>query len=560
MVAVAGCVLVVAVVLVWIMARGPVLMETPVPEGVWALDRGGDARPPAVEQALQVRALRDVTAAVTGLVAFLAGMIVVGLLRQRSRLQRAESYVHWAMGARPVHLAAKLMGVAWPWALLLLACGALAGLLVPPLLAGTFPGSAEVPQNLAASLVVATGLLVLILRWEAGAGRRSVRGEGWLGRAVSSPASVVAVGFAALTAVGLLARHAPGVSVAAWDADGRPRLVGEVSLHSMPLGVRAAAIGAWTTLAASEGDGRAGLAGAGAARGVGYGTQVWVDCGNCFEGGLPMPVKAVRAELHAVAADTFPHVGLEVLRGRDFDDARDVGEPSVAIVTRAMAVRHFEGGEAVGRRIRVGESEWLTVVGVVGDPPDARDHTEYSVYVPVTQVAPAHLEILAGSFEDLEPWLATAPVEAGSATLRTRKEVFAVHGWFTRIVGVVGGVAYLLVFLGVWLGSRNEARATVYELALRRAVGALNRDIHAHFIPSSARTLAVALAVGVWLSLFFGGGLEAAYGNIPNIDVMVWSRVGAMIALAWIAGGWPSFARARNLPPVVGLRAAASGR
>lgn len=560
MVTAAGCVFVVAVVFVSIMAGDSMLVETPVPAGAWALDRGADARPPAVEQALQVRALRDVAAAATGLVAFLAGMIVVGLLRQRSRLRRAESYVHWAMGARRVHLAAKLTGAAWPWALLLLGSGVLAGLLVPALLAGTFPGPAEIPQNLAASLVVATGLLVLIVRWESGAGRRSVRGEGWLGRAVSSPASVAAVGFATLTAVGLLARHAPGIADPARNTDGRTELVGEISLHAVPLRVRAAAIAAWTTAAASEGGGRAGLASAGAARGVGYGAQVWIDCGNCFEGGLPMPVKTVRAELHAVAADTFPHLGLEVLRGRDFDDSRDMGEPAVAIVTRAMAVRHFEGGEAVGRRIRVGESEWRTVVGVVTDPPDARDHTEYSVFVPVTQVAPAHLEILAGSYEDLEPWLATAPMEAGSATLRTRKEVFAVHGWFARVLGVVGGVAYLLVFFGVWLGSRNEARATVFELALRRAVGARKRDIHAHVVLSSGRTLSVALAVGAWLSLFFGGGLEAAYGSIPNIDPTVWIRVGAMIALAWIAGVWPSFTRARSLPPVAGLRAAGSGR
>lgn len=536
-------------------------VETPVAHGVWAVDWGDDVRLPTVEQAQQVEALRSVAGAAAGLVALLAAMVAVGLLRQRDRLRRSDTYVHWAVGARPVHLAVGVLASSWPWMVVVLLSGIVGGLLLPRILAGTFPGSVEIPQNLAASLVVATALLVVGVRWEGRAGRRSMRGEGRMGGVVSSPAAVAAVGFAALTGIGLLARHGPGVSTSP-NVDGQPELVGSVSLDHLPAEGRGRSLSEWSIRAAGATDDgrRAGIASAGAARGTGHRARIWVECGDCYEGGLPMPLKTVRAEVHAVASDTFPHLGLAVLDGRDFDDRRDVGVPDVAVVSRALAARHFERGEAVGRRIRVGASTWLTVVGVVSDPPDARDRSEYAVYLPVTQAAPTHVEILATTRAGLEPLLATAPEGIGRATIRTGAEVFAVHGWFGRLLQGVGIVAWLLVGLGVWLGSRSEARATAFELSLRRALGARRRDVHAHFLVSSGRRLALALGAGAWLSLFLGAGLEGAYGSIPNVDGVVWLRVGVVIASAWMVGAWPSFARARRLSPAVGLRAAEGGQ
>lgn len=531
-------------------------VEAPVTAGTWALDWGHGVRAPAVEQARQVAALRTVVGGAAALMALLAAMVAVGLLRQRDRLRRSEAYVHWAVGARPIHLVARLMASGWSWLVVLLLSGVVGGLGVPRLLSGTFPGSAEVPQNLAAALVLATGLLVVGVRWEGRAGRRSTRGAGWTGRIVSSPAAVAAVGFAALTGVGLLARHAPGVSPSA-DPQGRPQVVGTVSLAQLPAETRGRALSAWSGRAvAARPDARAGLASAGAARGTGYGAQVWVECGDCYEGGLPLPLKVVQAEIYAVAADTFPHLGLTLLEGRDFDDGLDVGTPDVAVVSRALAVRHFEGGEAVGRRVRVGTSAWLTVVGVVSDAPEARDSSEYAVYLPVTQAAPADVEILATSGDGLDSWLAAAPEGAGAATIRTRAGVFAVHRWFAGVLEWVGLIACVLVGLGVWLGSRSEARATTFELSLRRALGARRRDIHIHFLVSSTRRLALSMAMGAWLSLFLGAALEDAYGSIPHVDGVVWLRVGALITVAWTVGAWPSFRRARRVSPVVGLREA----
>src|SRR5690606_3637312 len=71
-----------------------------------------------------------------------------------------------------------------------------------------------------------------------------------------------------------------------------------------------------------------------------------------------------------VEAGYFRTMGIPLLAGREFDASDTADAPKVAIVSEKVARDHFPGGpeEALGRRVRVwGNSEWLTVVGVVAD-------------------------------------------------------------------------------------------------------------------------------------------------------------------------------------------------
>lgn len=536
-----------AVSVVATMARtggdGGQIVESPVAVGPWDIEWGGSMTLPAAEQARQMAALRDVTAAASALLGILGLLTVVGLWRQRLRLRRTEDAVHWSVGARRVQAAARLVGEGWRWGALALGASVAVAYGVREVLEATFPGTAELPAHVGGCLIVLTALAAALLRWEAGAGLKAARAGTRRPALLSSPAVVAALGFTVLTGVGLLGRHAPGGETSA-PVEGR--IVTGLSLSGVPERRRAEGLTTWLT----RSDRAFGVASAGAVRGVGRSVDVWVDCGNCYEGGLPLPIRVVRAEVHAVASDTFPHLGLDVVGGRDFDESVDRRVPDVAIVSRAMAVRHFEDGEAVGRVIRVGESGWLTVVGVVSDAHDARDHAEYAVYLPLVGVAPAEVEVIASTGS---PVAASLPEGADLGPTRSEDEVFAAHGWFAGLLGVLGATAYVLVVLGVWLAGRSEALAMAFDLSLRRAVGARRRDLHGHFARSSIKRLAIAFGIGGWLSLFLGAGLNGAYGSIPQIDGAVWLGAALPVALAYLVGTWPVFVRASRMPPATGL-------
>ncbi|MCA1789011.1 MAG: ABC transporter permease [Thioalkalivibrio sp.] len=529
------------------------LTERVVPFGDWVVGWGAGTSLPAVEQAAQVQALRGVTTGLTGLVALLAFATLIMLRRQELRIRAAEHYLHWAVGARRIQLVARFIGRTWVWALVAGSIGFCSTALIPRLIEASFPGAAHVPIRVAPFLILTTVLGVLFLKWESRAGEQVARSRRHsVGRVASGPVSISALGFAILTGIGLLSTYTP-----TGDPDGQSTLLtAGVSLGDMPHPAGMDELMGWVGRAAAT-TGPLGLASAGTVRGTGVGNMTWVDCGRCFEGGLPLPFRTVRTEVFAVNRDTFPHLGLELLEGRGFDDLVDSAKPSVAIVSRALAGRHFESGQAVGRRIRVGDSDWLTVIGIVTDRSDIRDHMEYAAYLPVTQVRPAELEVIGQTSKDhIRRAAEVVPAGISVSDPKSLAEVFAVHSWFGQALGLVAVLSYVMVLFGAWIGASNEARATEFEISLRKAVGAKRSDLIRHFVSRTAGSLAVALGVGAWLALFLGVGLNDAYGGIPQADLSVSLRAAFPVIAAFVVGFWPSYARSIRRTPSAGLRAA----
>ncbi|MGE0157762.1 MAG: ABC transporter permease [Gemmatimonadales bacterium] len=529
---------------------GPML-EPAVPDGPWAFVWGGNALPPAVEQQEQLRALRGVGAGAATLLGALCLLTVAGLWRQRLLLRRDEDFVHWAVGARKLQIVARWIGEARFWLGAAAGFGSLSAAVVAAIIERSFPGSAPVGPNAAAASLLLVAISVVLMRWEGRAGieaHEAPRGRFW--EAIGSPPMIGAVGFAALSGVGLLVVHAPFARSTAQPLTGS---VTPVSLAALPPGAREERIREWTGRVRAGGA-EVGFASAGTVRGTGHVDYATVECGRCFQGLMPMPLKVARAEVHAVAPDTFPHLALTVTGGRDFDDA-DRGDPSVAIVSRALANGYFERGEPLGRRLRVGGSGWLTIVGIVEGEGGLGDR---SIYVPLAQAEPAFLEVLSsGSSRALQSVLDRAPSGVEIGRPRSLREVFSSHRWFQWMSTAMGAAAVVLLGAGMWISAANEAGAARYEVAVRRAVGATRRSFWTFYGAFAGRRLAFALGIGAWLSLFLGAGLEMAYATIPRLDWRIWGAVALWVASAYVLGSLRPMLRAAREPLTDALQSSA---
>jgi hypothetical protein len=530
------------------LVSGP-MIEAPVPDGPWIFEWGANAVPPSVEQQGQVRALRTVAGGAAALVSILCFLTIAGLWRQRLLLRQHEYFVQWALGARKLQIAARLIGEARVWVGTAMGVAAGGTAIAAVLIDRSFPGAAPLAPNLGASSIQLTGLAVVLVRWEARAGARSHEAGGsGLGELVGSPAMIGAVGFAALMGVGLLTVHAPGGRITTSSNTGT---VAAASLEQVPKDRRGDVISEWTARARA-GNAPVGFASAGMTRGTGRRDFATVECGRCFEGGMPMPLRIVSPEVFAVAPDTFVHLGMTVSSGRDFDDAVDRGAPSAVIVSGALAARHFEDGDPLGRRLRVGESDWLTVVGVV----DGSDG--YAVFLPLAQARPADIELLAsGAASSLRPALDGAPPGVVVRGPRTMAEVFSAHHWFRRWLSAMGAAASALLGAGLWVSAANEAAATGPEIAVRRAVGATRRSFWTFYVVFAGRRLAFALVVGAWLSLFLGAGLELASPSIPRSDWRIGCGIAAWVAAAYVLGSLRPMLRTASAPLLRGLEGSA---
>src|SRR5262249_9048764 len=84
-------------------------------------------------------------------------------------------------------------------------------------------------------------------------------------------------------------------------------------------------------------------------------------------------------------------LGIPVVAGRDFDEARDgAGGERVAVVNQALARTLFAGEDPIGRHVRVGamgDPERRVIVGVVGDvrATSLASGPRPEIFVPVAQ-------------------------------------------------------------------------------------------------------------------------------------------------------------------------------
>jgi predicted permease len=71
---------------------------------------------------------------------------------------------------------------------------------------------------------------------------------------------------------------------------------------------------------------------------------------------------------NTVASDYFRALKINLAAGREFEDRDDEKEAPVAMVNNTFARKYWGGSaKAIGKRIRAGDSEWRTVIGVASD-------------------------------------------------------------------------------------------------------------------------------------------------------------------------------------------------
>ncbi|HTL05619.1 MAG TPA: ABC transporter permease, partial [Gemmatimonadales bacterium] len=108
----------------------------------------------------------------------------------------------------------------------------------------------------------------------------------------------------------------------------------------------------------------------------------------------PPPEVVQDAVVYRASPEYFPTFGLPLIRGRLFRAGDRADQTLVAIVSQGLAQRYWPGRDPIGSRITFGDpadstSDWLTVVGVVGDVrQDGAVSPAYpQIYVPFAQLS-----------------------------------------------------------------------------------------------------------------------------------------------------------------------------
>jgi putative ABC transport system permease protein len=263
----------------------------------------------------------------------------------------------------------------------------------------------------------------------------------------------------------------------------------------------------------------------------------------------------------------FKTLGIPVVRGRPFDDRDQATAPLVAIVNERLAKQLWPGQEPLGKRVKLFNTEFTSVVGVVADtkygslgnePPPILYRPLAQVYQPGLSllVRTAHPGAILGNVRSQVQAL-DRKLPLGVSTLSD--EVYgSMSMWMPRMAAglltLLGVVSLLLAAFGIYGVMAYSVSQRTRELGLRVALGADRRDVVRLVVGEGLRTALVGIAVG--LAVAFATTRVVAgllYGSAT--DPLTFITVPGILAAAVLAASYVPARHASRIEPTIALRA-----
>lgn len=250
--------------------------------------------------------------------------------------------------------------------------------------------------------------------------------------------------------------------------------------------------------------------------------------------------------------------GVRIEDGRAFD-ARDAADKApVALVSRALAARHWPGRSPIGQQVRLpglpDATAWRTVVGVASDVllgnPLSRDRSADAIYLPIPQADVGSVTVLfrhrgnvVAAREALNQVFATVDPLLAPPRVQTYEEVQATIGMITvsvaRLFAACFGFALLLAVSGTYGLMARATWQRSREIGVRRALGATDASITRLLLMQGGRQLGVGALVALPLMLAIGAGFThffpLTYALTATTGMLVtMAIVGVVLLATWV--------------------------
>ena len=267
-----------------------------------------------------------------------------------------------------------------------------------------------------------------------------------------------------------------------------------------------------------------------------------------------------------VAPTFFDVLGVPLLLGRNFTAADTPDAPPVVVVNEAFARTYFPGESPIGRRFR-GPMD-VEIVGVVGDAKvhGIREEAPPTIYRSLTQFALPWRRIIVRAsvdpetlFEAIREALRAVdprlpPQDLTTQQQRIDDEYLIGERMFARVSSAIGGVAILLVVIGVFgLTAYAVARRT-QEIGVRMALGAAPRDVLLFVTRETIGLAGLGLAIGVALILPMSRLVSGYVFGLSPTDTATVAAAAALIAVVAVSAAWLPARRAARIDPLTALR------
>ena len=275
------------------------------------------------------------------------------------------------------------------------------------------------------------------------------------------------------------------------------------------------------------------------------------------------------ANYRPISADYFETVGIPVLRGRAFLPSDTEDSPLVVIINRAMAQIWWKQHDPLKQRVRFGDDDWRTIVGVVGDVHheglDAQPEPE--MYVPYGQVPNVEARPTIVLRTSIEPESVTSALRKAVLEIDpnvpmdqigTMKEI--VYGsvsqsrFRTVIVVMFALLAVFVASVGLYGVVSYTVSQRTREFGIRMAIGASRGAILRFVLSKAVKLISIGLCLGLLGALLLTRLIASLLYGISAFDIVTLASVSILLAIVGLLAGYVPAMRGARINPMDSLR------
>jgi putative ABC transport system permease protein len=284
------------------------------------------------------------------------------------------------------------------------------------------------------------------------------------------------------------------------------------------------------------------------------------------------PAQAAAGFMENVTPRFFETVGITLLRGRDFAWSDDAQHPEVAIINESLNRQLFQDGDAIGRRLRIGNDPRRAAVEIVGVVSDAAIVNYKLPHMPVAfrprtqelQLSRAPVMVFRMSADPAVVDKAMERVIAGLGHEYPRRfssldEQIDLSLLQERLLAALSsffaGLAVLIAFVGLYGMLAYAVARRTREIGVRMALGASRNRLIRMIVSDAVRLTLLSVAIGVSCSLAAGSLIGSFLFGLGPADPATFIGASALFVLVGAVAGLRPALRASSVDPMAALRA-----
>jgi predicted permease len=309
---------------------------------------------------------------------------------------------------------------------------------------------------------------------------------------------------------------------------------------------------------------------------------------------------AFNAAWNSVGADYFSTVGLQVVRGRAFNEAEATQPgPKVAIIDEVLAKKLWPTGDALGQRIQyAGENatvakssggahngmsadlseegkqeETIEIIGIVPatrhalfekDPPGAiylpfarGFQNDVSFFVRFRSLAfgneASTTDLLRRTVRGVDPSIPIISLRTFAQHLDSTFDLWIVRAG-AALFSIFGGLALGLAVVGLYGVKAYSVARRTREIGIRMALGAQTGAVLRMIMREGSIMLVSGVVIGLLLSMATAKALSGILYEVGALDPVAFTAAPLVLAAAALIATWLPARRATRVNPIQALR------